>query len=122
MLSRDKLAGASGMTGREFQRRLTRMLTTEPADTGGWPEAPLAYDAVWALALALNCTAESLPTGMLLEDFSYNNTLMADGIFECVKNTQFRGVSGQVMFSDEGDRIARTQIEQMQGGWAGGFL
>src|SRR4051794_20262304 len=53
---------------------------------------------------------------MLLEDFTYNNTLIADRIFDCVKRVQFRGVSGQVMFSDQGDRIARTQIEQMQDG------
>ncbi|VDM75092.1 unnamed protein product [Strongylus vulgaris] len=70
MLSRDENATISGMTGREFQTRLTAMLSpdSDPANTGGFPEAPLAYDA------------------------------------------------GRVMFSDSGDRIARTQIEQMQNG------
>uniref|UniRef100_A0A915EGG4 Receptor ligand binding region domain-containing protein n=1 Tax=Ditylenchus dipsaci TaxID=166011 RepID=A0A915EGG4_9BILA len=102
MLSRDKMPAISGMTGRQFQRRLEGMISTDPANTGGFPEAPLAYDAVWALALALNCTKNSLPYGMFLEDFSYSNAVMADQMFECVKNTQFKGVSGQVMFSDSG--------------------
>jgi gamma-aminobutyric acid type B receptor len=47
MLSREPIATISGMTGAEFQRRLTRMLSTDPANTGGFPEAPLAYDAIW---------------------------------------------------------------------------
>ncbi|KAK6766558.1 hypothetical protein RB195_026066 [Necator americanus] len=118
MLSRDENATISGMTGREFQARLTSMLSpdSDPANTGGFPEAPLAYDAVWALALAFNCTRNRLPPGVRLEQFTYDNQMMADILFECVKNTLFRGVSGRVMFSDSGDRIARTQIEQMQNG------
>uniref|UniRef100_A0A1I7XCL7 G_PROTEIN_RECEP_F3_4 domain-containing protein n=1 Tax=Heterorhabditis bacteriophora TaxID=37862 RepID=A0A1I7XCL7_HETBA len=124
MLSRDENPAISGMTGIQFQRRLTGMLDTEPANTGGFPEAPLAYDAVWfvyriikeALALAFNCTMHRLPLGVRLEEFSYDNQMMADRLFECVKNTSFKGVSGRVMFSDSGDRIARTQIEQMQNG------
>ncbi|VDO62295.1 unnamed protein product [Heligmosomoides polygyrus] len=118
MLSRDENATISGMTGREFQARLTAMLSpdSDPANTGGFPEAPLAYDAVWALALAFNCTLNRLPLGVRLEQFTYDNQMMADILFECVKNTLFKGVSGRVMFSDSGDRIARTQIEQMQNG------
>ncbi|VDM51650.1 unnamed protein product [Angiostrongylus costaricensis] len=118
MLSRDENATISGMTGKEFQARLTAMLSpdSDPANTGGFPEAPLAYDAVWALALAFNCTRNRLPSNIRLEQFTYDNQLMADILFECVKNTLFKGVSGKVMFSDSGDRIARTQIEQMQNG------
>ncbi|KAJ1373423.1 hypothetical protein KIN20_035815 [Parelaphostrongylus tenuis] len=118
MLSRDENATISGMTGKEFQARLTAMLSpdSDPANTGGFPEAPLAYDAVWALALAFNCTRNRLPPNIRLEQFTYDNQMMADILFECVKNTLFKGVSGKVMFSDSGDRIARTQIEQMQNG------
>ncbi|KJH41375.1 7 transmembrane receptor [Dictyocaulus viviparus] len=118
MLSRDENATISGMTGKEFQTRLTAMLSpdSDPANTGGFPEAPLAYDALWALALAFNCTRNRLPPNIRLEQFTYDNQKIADILFECVKNTLFRGVSGKVMFSDSGDRIARTQIEQMQNG------
>lgn len=47
MLSRDEKPTISGMTGEEFQQRLTSLINTDPANTGGFPEAPLAYDAVW---------------------------------------------------------------------------
>uniref|UniRef100_A0A158Q8V8 G_PROTEIN_RECEP_F3_4 domain-containing protein n=1 Tax=Elaeophora elaphi TaxID=1147741 RepID=A0A158Q8V8_9BILA len=116
MLSRDEELTISGMTGKQFQKRLMSMLTTDPAETGGFPEAPLAYDAVWAVALAFNCTLSKLQAGQSLESFAYNNTSIAEKLFSCVKDTQFRGVSGQVMFNDLGDRIARTQIEQLQDG------
>uniref|UniRef100_A0A183UNZ8 G_PROTEIN_RECEP_F3_4 domain-containing protein n=1 Tax=Toxocara canis TaxID=6265 RepID=A0A183UNZ8_TOXCA len=116
MLSRDEKPTISGMTGVEFQRRLKNLIDTDPANTGGFPEAPLAYDAVWAVALAFNCTLARLPKGDTLENFTYNNTVTAKHLFKCVKDTQFKGVSGQVMFSDLGDRIARTQIEQLQNG------
>ncbi|ULT80551.1 hypothetical protein L3Y34_010849 [Caenorhabditis briggsae] len=116
MLSRDNLPAISDMTGMQFQERLTRHFQKETANVGGFPEAPLAYDAVWALALAFNCTRNNLPSHIRLENFSYDNKIIADTLFQCVKNTSFRGVSGKVMFSDSGDRIARTQIEQMQGG------
>ncbi|CAD6193046.1 unnamed protein product [Caenorhabditis auriculariae] len=119
MLSRDDNPAISGMTGKQFQKRLALRLQKETdnvGDVGGFPEAPLAYDAVWALALAFNCTRQHLPLGVKLEDFSYTNQMMASTLFQCVKNTSFRGVSGKVMFSDSGDRIARTQIEQMQNG------
>ncbi|VDN01029.1 unnamed protein product [Thelazia callipaeda] len=116
MLSRDEEPTISGMTGKQFQKRLMNMLTTDPAETAGFPEAPLAYDAVWAVAMAFNCTLSKLQAGQSLENFAYNNTEIAEKLFGCVKDTQFRGVSGQVMFSDLGDRIARTQIEQLQDG------
>ncbi|KAI3412086.1 hypothetical protein GPALN_002129 [Globodera pallida] len=117
MLSRDLQPAISGMTGEQFLDRLRRRISTDPNETGGWPESPLAYDAVWALALMLNCTMGALPSGVSsLEQFTYNSTRIARKMFKCMKNTRFRGVSGQVMFSDQGDRIARTQIEQMQDG------
>ncbi|CAK5081089.1 unnamed protein product [Meloidogyne enterolobii] len=116
MLSRDTLPTISGMTGAQFLKRLRRRIITDPQETGGWPEAPLAYDAVWALALMLNCTMDKLINGKGLQQFNYKNKIIAKRMFECMKNIQFRGVSGQVMFSDLGDRIARTQIEQMQNG------
>ena len=116
MLSRDSNPAISGMTGVQFQKRLTKMIDTDPANTGGFPEAPLAYDAVWAMALAFNCTMNSLPKGVELLDFNYNNAIIFEHLFKCVKDIQFKGVSGKVKFSDLGDRIARTQIEQLQNG------
>jgi gamma-aminobutyric acid type B receptor len=116
MLSPDKRPGVSGMSGEQFQTRLKTLLDTDPANTGGFPEAPLAYDAAWAMALAFNCTLGSLPKGVDLEDFNYNNAIIFEHLFECIRKTQFKGVSGNAKFSDLGDRIAKTQYEQLQNG------
>lgn len=96
MLSPDKRPGVSGMSGEQFQTRLKTLLDTDPANTGGFPEAPLAYDAAWAMALAFNCTLGSLPKGVDLEDFNYNNAIIFEHLFECIRKTQFKGVSVRV--------------------------
>jgi len=45
-------------TSQKFKERLDAKLNnTDTSQIVGYPEAPLAYDAVWALALALNKTS-----------------------------------------------------------------
>lgn len=99
----------------------------------GYQEAPLAYDAVWSVALAFNKTMERLSTRKKsLKNFTYTDKEIADEIYGAMNSTQFLGVSvslcwikgtkqlynlenlqGVVAFSSQGDRIALTQIEQM---------
>ena len=44
-------------TAREFQKEVEQRIGgSNPLSVTGYVEAPLAYDAVWALALALNKT------------------------------------------------------------------
>ncbi|KRX60758.1 Gamma-aminobutyric acid type B receptor subunit 1 [Trichinella sp. T9] len=71
MHSQDNKPGVSGMNSKQFVHRLSEMLEKAPNITGGFPESPLAYDAIW---------------------------------------------HGDVMFSEKGERIALTQIEQLQDG------
>uniref|UniRef100_A0AC35U5F1 ANF_receptor domain-containing protein n=1 Tax=Rhabditophanes sp. KR3021 TaxID=114890 RepID=A0AC35U5F1_9BILA len=47
MLRKDNKKAISGLTGPKFLERLKSVLETTPSETGGFPEAPLAYDAVW---------------------------------------------------------------------------
>ncbi|ESN97887.1 hypothetical protein HELRODRAFT_101913 [Helobdella robusta] len=83
----------------------------------GFQEAPLAYDAVWALALALNKTQTALQRrGKSLEEFNYTSNEMMIEISQALNDTNFMGASGQVIFNDKGDRISWVQIEQMKGG------
>ncbi|XP_025112675.1 gamma-aminobutyric acid type B receptor subunit 1-like [Pomacea canaliculata] len=107
-----------GMMPQEFTQRLNKELnTSDPSLITGYPEAPLAYDAVWALAFALNKTANKLAEkGMSLEQFNYSNKEIAQEIYSAMNSTKFLGISGNVAFSSQGDRIARTQIEQMING------
>ncbi|KNC24020.1 hypothetical protein FF38_00223 [Lucilia cuprina] len=113
----------SGMTAEEFRQRLNHALIEEGYDINndrypvGYQEAPLAYDAVWSVALAFNKTMERLKQrNKNLKDFTYNDKEIADEIYAAMNSTQFLGVSGVVAFSSQGDRIALTQIEQMING------
>ncbi|KAJ6645791.1 Gamma-aminobutyric acid type B receptor subunit 1 [Pseudolycoriella hygida] len=112
----------SGMSSEDFRERLNQALINEGYDIDnnrypeGYQEAPLAYDAVWSVALAFNKTMERLKRkgkGRSLKDFTYTDRDIADEIYAAMNSTQFLGVSGVVAFSSQGDRIALTQIEQM---------
>ncbi|KAL1243458.1 Gamma-aminobutyric acid type B receptor subunit [Trichinella spiralis] len=115
MHSQDNKPGVSGMNSKQFVHRLSGMLEKAPNITGGFPESPLAYDAIWAAAIALNCTMNHLEmSNQSLNDFTYENAEIAKEILLCMKKTKFTG--GDVMFSEKGERIALTQIEQLQDG------
>uniref|UniRef100_A0A1B0CTX3 G-protein coupled receptors family 3 profile domain-containing protein n=2 Tax=Lutzomyia longipalpis TaxID=7200 RepID=A0A1B0CTX3_LUTLO len=110
----------SGMTSEDFRKRLNEALIAEGYDIShkrypeGYQEAPLAYDAVWSVALAFNKTMERLKwRKKSLKDFTYTDKDIADEIYAAMNSTQFLGVSGRVAFSSQGDRIALTQVEQM---------
>ncbi|XP_022239311.1 gamma-aminobutyric acid type B receptor subunit 1-like isoform X2 [Limulus polyphemus] len=117
MLNQGSERTISGMTSKDFLSRYKEALV----EFGyidrlpeGHQEAPLAYDAVWAVALALNKTIKRLSEmGMSLDDFTYENSKIAQEIYSAMNSTQFLGVSGSVAFSSKGDRIALTQVEQM---------
>ncbi|XP_034952272.1 gamma-aminobutyric acid type B receptor subunit 1 isoform X2 [Chelonus insularis] len=110
----------SGMTSEDFRQRLNKMLKEDGYDIDnnrypeGYQEAPLAYDAVWSVALAFNKSMEKLlKMGKSLKNFTYTDKEIADEIYSAINSTQFLGVSGYVAFSSQGDRIALTQIEQV---------
>ncbi|XP_068912302.1 gamma-aminobutyric acid type B receptor subunit 1 isoform X3 [Tenebrio molitor] len=113
----------SGMTAEDFRLRLNQVLRREGYKIDnqrypeGYQEAPLAYDAVWSVALAFNKTMDRLHKyGKSLKEFNYNNKEIADDIYSAINSTQFLGISGYVAFSSQGDRIALTQIEQVING------
>uniref|UniRef100_A0A3P9ACA8 Gamma-aminobutyric acid (GABA) B receptor, 1b n=1 Tax=Esox lucius TaxID=8010 RepID=A0A3P9ACA8_ESOLU len=118
MLNPETVRGASNLTSQEFLNQLMSKLGGKnPEETGGFQEAPLAYDAVWALALALNKTVGPLNAkGRRLEDFNYNNRDITAEIYRALNTSSFEGVSGHVVFDAQGSRMAWTLIEQLQGG------
>uniref|UniRef100_A0A6I8S6H8 Gamma-aminobutyric acid (GABA) B receptor, 1 n=1 Tax=Xenopus tropicalis TaxID=8364 RepID=A0A6I8S6H8_XENTR len=117
MLNPENTRGISNMTSQEFMEKLKKRLGENPEMTGGLQEAPLAYDAIWALALALNKTAYELSKkGRRLEDFNYNNKMISEEIYRAMNSSSFDGVSGHVVFDASGSRMAWTLIEQLQGG------
>lgn len=57
-------------------------------------EAPLAYDAIWAVALALNKTIARLKQrGEAMENFTYTNKRIMGELWKAMNATQFLGVS-----------------------------
>lgn len=86
---------------------MSRLGGMNPEETGGFQEAPLAYDAVWALALALNKTVAPLKAkGRRLEDFNYNNHDITSEIYRALNTSSFEGVS--VSAEDKGNKIMIT--------------
>ncbi|KAF3426656.1 hypothetical protein E2986_12436 [Frieseomelitta varia] len=90
----------SGMTSEDFRQRLNKMLKEDGYDIDnnrypeGYQEAPLAYDAVWSVALAFNKTMEKLSKqGKSLKNFTYTDKEIADEIYSAINSTQFLGVS-----------------------------
>lgn len=86
------------------RKRLNEALTNEGYDIKnnrypeGYQEAPLAYDAVWSVALAFNKTMEQLQKKRKkkyrsLKDFTYTDRETADEIYAAMNSTSFLGVS-----------------------------
>ncbi|XP_025097922.1 gamma-aminobutyric acid type B receptor subunit 2-like, partial [Pomacea canaliculata] len=75
------------------------------------------YDAVWALALALNRTQEQL-TGSSkgLEDFTYENSEMARMLYNNLLQVSFTGVRGPITFDANGDPVGLVSVGRVQGG------
>jgi gamma-aminobutyric acid type B receptor len=125
MLNQDNKETISGMSSNQWMERYHKELRsdlgfeniTDDNKPEGYQEAPLAYDSVWAVALALNKTIERLAQrNIQIESFDYKNKMIMQEIKSALESVFFLGVSGLVRFSSRGDRIAWTQIEQMVDG------
>lgn len=97
------------------RHRLNQALIDEGYDINhdrypeGYQEAPLAYDAVWSVALAFNKTMERLTSRKKsLRDFTYTDKEIADDIYAAMNSTQFLGVS--VMFGKQHIKSTSTTM------------
>ena len=90
----------------DFETRMKAALRSQPrysagVDKGimpeGYLEAPLAYDAIWALSLALNKTITKLEArGETLEDYNYENKNIAELILNEFGDLDFDGLSVRI--------------------------
>lgn len=74
---------------------MTKNCSSKTSDTSQYNDvghlyASFAYDAVWAIALALDA---SIANGTRVEQFSYNNQSVADQLTTALENVEFDGVS-----------------------------
>ena len=57
-------------------------------------KAPLAYDAVWAVAMALNSSVAYLESlNQSLDSYNYDNKEVADIIMDNMEKVKFQGIS-----------------------------
>ncbi|KAK2188874.1 hypothetical protein NP493_117g04006 [Ridgeia piscesae] len=107
--------GISGKTYDQFAAKYSER--TSNVNKTAYQEAPYGYDSVWAIASMLNRSQQEMELNgwdRRLENFTYQDTEMADLFLRLMNSTQFQGVSGPVMFDEKGDRRGLTQIEQLQ--------
>lgn len=71
------------------------------------------YDAVWALALALNESADLIQSAV--DSGVHYNSDILDSILDSLNSTNFLGVSGQLYF-ENGQRGGADTIQQIQDG------
>ena len=93
----------SGRTVRDFDAALMEMMAEDPKYGDmisknkmpeGYLEAPLAYDAVWAVALALNSSVAYLESvNQSLDAYNYDNKAVADIIMDNMEKVKFEGIS-----------------------------
>ncbi len=66
----------------------------------GFVETPLAYDAVWALAFALDKAEKQLKrNGSSLRNFTYDNQEVYDVLYQAMEKTDFIGISVSVVYT-----------------------
>ncbi|KAK2163462.1 hypothetical protein LSH36_79g07008 [Paralvinella palmiformis] len=117
----------SGMTYAEYEVRYFDWPTLEHYGYNAYH--PNGYDAVWAIALALNSTAQIIAHDNIteiingsvqvrpkrLDDFQYRDTPdIATSIVRAMEGVKFHGVSGPISF-DVGEIRATMGLSQTQG-------
>jgi gamma-aminobutyric acid type B receptor len=113
-----------GMTVREYFDKVEEYLERPPLNVTLYDDvAPVCYDAMWTLALALNNTITEFETNISLSDlayeagnmpnrnetfrmenFTYQNDVVMETMFKHLEETDFLGVSGDVTFNEVGIR------------------
>ncbi|KAI4478266.1 hypothetical protein M0802_014551 [Mischocyttarus mexicanus] len=99
----------SGLTSTEFISELAKR------GVASSKFAAQTYDAVWAMALALDKTEIELnKMNMTMAKYNHQNKTYAENLLEQLKILHFVGVSGPVSF-DGADRVGITAFYQRQG-------
>ncbi|EDV23717.1 uncharacterized protein TRIADDRAFT_26726 [Trichoplax adhaerens] len=107
---KDDKRAISGQTASEFTQAYSELV---PNVNKRDLYAAFAYDAVYAIALALNQSEVDLVKyNKTLSDFTYNDLQMARIFRTNMQNLLFEGISGTVSFTAKGTRIDITGVTQ----------
>ncbi|RDD36938.1 Gamma-aminobutyric acid type B receptor subunit 2 [Trichoplax sp. H2] len=104
----------SGLTPHQYLNISRKNLSSD----GSSYAASYAFDAAWAIALALNTTIYELhlrSPSKCITDFRSVNDELAEIIRDSFRKLSFTGISGPVSFDASGTRKGFISIEQFQG-------
>jgi len=77
--------------------------------------ASYGYDAAWTCALTLNASIDILEQqNLTLNDFNYSRSNVRKVFVDIMKRISFAGMSGQVKFDSNHDRITKLEVRQIQ--------
>ncbi|XP_070569567.1 gamma-aminobutyric acid type B receptor subunit 1-like [Ptychodera flava] len=111
--------GISGMTPNEYLDLYDEYVNYTTESLTGYKLSGAAYDAVWAIALALNDTKnklEAVEGDMRLENFTYGDQEFGDMLMDSMSSVEFDGVYGKIKFTETGDVLTDFKLQQYQGG------
>ncbi|EDV28740.1 uncharacterized protein TRIADDRAFT_51953 [Trichoplax adhaerens] len=110
--------GISGMTPFEFDQRYRNHSSIINNVYHRNNFAASGYDAVWAIALALNRSQEQFKSmNRTLDQFHYNNAEMGRIIANQLDQVKFEGISNYIKFDTKGNlKIDKVDIFQQQDG------
>ncbi|XP_032820221.1 gamma-aminobutyric acid type B receptor subunit 2 isoform X3 [Petromyzon marinus] len=106
----------SGLTPQQYEEEYYHMLgVSEVAPHSKFHG--YAYDGIWVIAQVLNRTIELLEADKSLiasiESFSYTNQRIGQILLDALNETNFLGVTGQVLFRN-GERLGTIEFMQFQ--------
>ncbi|XP_041350845.1 gamma-aminobutyric acid type B receptor subunit 1-like [Gigantopelta aegis] len=116
-LNPKKQLTVSGLTSQQYYAIYQNR--TNYTDLSGAKMSPMAYDAAWAIGLALNDTMTKLAengNSKRLEDFTYDDAEMGKMMRQSMQDLNFVGVKGHISFDENGDPVGTFSINRRQGG------
>ncbi len=118
ILNQSETLDTSGKNFSQFEAEYESRLQNWCPDAEGELLAPTAYDAVWAIALAINSTIDSIDhtDTVLGMQYNYNSSDLYSRITNSLFQTRFVGASGIVQFNDARGRVGIDTIYQIQEG------
>ncbi|XP_028673964.1 gamma-aminobutyric acid type B receptor subunit 2 [Erpetoichthys calabaricus] len=115
-LSTKQIRGISGRTPHEYEMEYNRLRKEKGLESSKFHG--FAYDGIWVIAKTLTRVMEILKQRgghRKIQDFNYTNKELGRIMLDVMNETNFLGVTGQVMFKN-GERMGTIKFTQFQEG------
>ncbi|ELU17592.1 hypothetical protein CAPTEDRAFT_42446, partial [Capitella teleta] len=106
--------GISGLTSTEYWSEFNRLTNYQSPHATNL--ATQMFDALWAIALALNDNEQLKDQTKDIYDFRYDDIEMSNMILNNMKRIKFNGVKSPIEFDEKQDPVIVVKIERVQNG------